>query len=299
MALAKCTNRVDEQGREMIEHGTALFPIACYHDDLTWEGVPWHWHEEFEALVVTRGSAITMTDTMKICLEEGEGCLINTNVLHAQVNQNLGESCRFHSMCFHPRLVGGSAESVYWIKYVSPITENASFRMLPLKNGNPVHKQILEWLEQVWQCCVNEPHHYEIEARNVLSQLFATTEELIAAGTRAAHVHDTIREERMKAMLHYINHNLESELKVSDIAGAANVSESECLRSFRRLTGVPPMRYVQQLRMQKAAEMLVNTTLTVTDIAAACGYFDLSYFTKVFKTSCNMSPTAYRDHKRN
>lgn len=297
MALAMCTNRVDEQGREMIEHGTALFPLACYHDDLTWEGVPWHWHEEFEALIVTRGSATAMTDSGRTFLEEGEGCLINANVLHAQVNQHPGKICRFHSMCFHPRLVGGSGESVYWTKYVSPVTENAAFRMLPLKKTFAEHRQLLEWLEQVWQCCVNETQNYEIETRHILSLLFARTKELLPVRA-AGHAHDVIREERMKAMLQFINQNLEEELKVSDIARAANVSESECLRSFRRLTGVPPMRYVQQLRMQKAAEMLTNTELTVTEIAAACGFADLSYFTKVFKSSCNTTPTDYRNNRR-
>ena len=294
MALSQCMNREDEQGREMIEHGTALFPLACYYDDLTRDRVPWHWHEEVEALIVNRGSAISLADSMQIILEEGEGCLINGNVLHAQINLHPGEICRFHSMCFHPRLVGGSAESVFWSKYISPVIDNSAFKMISLKKENGVHGQILEWLEQAWQCCVNETPDYEIEARHALSLLIARTGELLPAGQKSVHLHDTIREERMKTMLQFIHHNLEGELKVIDIARAANVSESECLRSFRRLTGVPPMKYVQQLRMQKASEMLRNTDLSVSDIAAACGFGDLSYFTRVFRNNCKMTPSAYR-----
>lgn len=46
MALSLCRTTVDDSARELMEHGTAAFPIACYHDDLQAEPVPWHWHEE-------------------------------------------------------------------------------------------------------------------------------------------------------------------------------------------------------------------------------------------------------------
>ena len=55
MALSLCRTTVDDSARELMEHGTAAFPIACYHDDLQAEPVPWHWHEELEVLVVSEG----------------------------------------------------------------------------------------------------------------------------------------------------------------------------------------------------------------------------------------------------
>lgn len=57
MALANCTTIAGADGRELKEHGLAFFPIAGYYDDLRLEAVPWHWHEELEAAVVTEGMA--------------------------------------------------------------------------------------------------------------------------------------------------------------------------------------------------------------------------------------------------
>ena len=54
MALSLCRTTVDDSARELMEHGTAAFPIACYHDDLQAEPVPWHWHEELEVLSSAR-----------------------------------------------------------------------------------------------------------------------------------------------------------------------------------------------------------------------------------------------------
>ena len=54
MALSECISVVDEQGRELLAHGTALFPVACYHDNLEELAVPWHWHDEIETTVVAQ-----------------------------------------------------------------------------------------------------------------------------------------------------------------------------------------------------------------------------------------------------
>ena len=62
MALTACNIRTSPQGRELKLHGTALFPVACYYDDLTTESLPWHWHDELEALIVVesgRGKAFS------------------------------------------------------------------------------------------------------------------------------------------------------------------------------------------------------------------------------------------------
>ena len=45
----------DAEGRELVQHGSALFPIACYAEDLASYSVAWHWHEEFEYILTIQG----------------------------------------------------------------------------------------------------------------------------------------------------------------------------------------------------------------------------------------------------
>ena len=59
MALSACNTETDSAGRELTVHGTAAFPIACYHDDLEAAPVPWHWHEELELLIASEGGVPT------------------------------------------------------------------------------------------------------------------------------------------------------------------------------------------------------------------------------------------------
>lgn len=56
MALSTCLPvSTNETGKELIDHGSSIFPVACYHDNLRETPVSWHWHEELEALVVEKG----------------------------------------------------------------------------------------------------------------------------------------------------------------------------------------------------------------------------------------------------
>ena len=81
MALSLCRTTVDDSARELMEHGTAAFPIACYHDDLQAEPVPWHWHEELEVLVVSEGMILATAGGEKFRLGKGEGLFINAGAV--------------------------------------------------------------------------------------------------------------------------------------------------------------------------------------------------------------------------
>ena len=59
---------------------------------------------------------------------------------------------------------------------------------------------------------------------------------------------------------------------------SAAISESECRRYFGATIGATPGRYVRQLRLQKAAELLPRTDERIADVGAQCGFADVSYW---------------------
>lgn len=50
--------KANAQGEELYGHGTAGFPCGCYYNDPLVAEVPWHWHEEYEVVVVTYGELL-------------------------------------------------------------------------------------------------------------------------------------------------------------------------------------------------------------------------------------------------
>ena len=217
MALSECNVIIDEAGRELLEHGTLAFPIACYHDDLAAMPVPWHWHEELEAAIVTEGSAIVTSDSHKYVITAGNGFFINKSVLHAAWNADTS-SCRFHSLVFHPRLVGGSMESVFWQNYINPIQDDPALQSILLEQQISWQKSALDAIETAWQNCLKEPPGYEFLVRDALSRfiyLLASHKESAETVPSSQDVRYSIR---IKQMLQYIQEHCSEDLTIRQIA---------------------------------------------------------------------------------
>ena len=61
MAVQVCNNVVaSSAGRELAQHGSPMFPIACYAEDMTADSVAWHWHEEFEYILSEKACCMWM-----------------------------------------------------------------------------------------------------------------------------------------------------------------------------------------------------------------------------------------------
>lgn len=293
MALSECITKVNEQGKELLEHGSAFFPVACYHDDLLLEEVIWHWHEELELILVTEGSALVSVGTEKYTVEEGCGMFINTGVLHA-VHAVSTESCRLHSIVFHPRLVGGSMDSIYWQKYLNPLLSDSRQSAVYYDSSIEWHKESLKALELAWQTCVYEKDGYEFAAREELSKIIFLLADHHTVMKRGISDKNIRNAERMKRMLQYIHEHYTEEITTLQIAESAMISTSECLRCFHAMIGITPIQYVKQYRIQCAAELLTSTSMKIVDIGIQCGFQDMSYFAKIFREMRGCTPQQYR-----
>jgi transcriptional regulator GlxA family with amidase domain len=84
-------------------------------------------------------------------------------------------------------------------------------------------------------------------------------------------------------------------LDVPALAAAARLSPAHFSREFRRAFGETPHRYLLTRRLERAAELLRNTDLSVTEICLAVGLRSLGSFTTSFGRAFGLSPAAYRD----
>ena len=293
MALAECNTIVDASGRELIQHGKPAFPIACYEDDFRITDVPWHWHEEWEAVLITEGSCLVAAGNQKAMLRAGEGFFIHSGVLHGCWDtENSG--CRFHSLVFHPRLVGGSLDSVFHQQFVQPLLDHDRPEMIVWNPCIPWQKEALEATEAAWQHCVREEEGFPFRVRNELSRLVFLLHSHLSPAERTVSSAQLRNAQRIKTMLSWIHAHFSQELDTASIAASASISESECLRCFRSTIGTTPIQYLKQYRLQQAAKLLTETPQKVSDIAVSCGFQDMSYFTKAFREQMGATPTQYR-----
>ena len=84
------------------------------------------------------------------------------------------------------------------------------------------------------------------------------------------------------------------ELDVDAMAGIAAVSPAHLIRTFRRVFGETPHRYLQRRRVERAMFLLRSTDRSVTDVCFAVGFGSLGTFSRTFREIVGESPTVYR-----
>lgn len=97
----------------------------------------------------------------------------------------------------------------------------------------------------------------------------------------------------------YMSANIDTAINLSDIAQATNRSPSHVSRMFRTELGMPPHRYLINLRVDKARRLLEKTSMSIAEIAYECGFAHQEHLTRLFRRQCDTTPAAYRRSKRN
>lgn len=108
---------------------------------------------------------------------------------------------------------------------------------------------------------------------------------LSVKGTGIGRLHKSVR---------YINEHFSEQIKITDLAEMENMCMTTYNLHFKKYVGTPPTKYIIKLRVQMATELLLNSELTIGEIASRCGYNDYNLFTKVFKSEIGSAPTKYR-----
>jgi AraC family transcriptional regulator len=100
---------------------------------------------------------------------------------------------------------------------------------------------------------------------------------------------------RLRRAIEFMHDNYSRELDLEEIASAAYLSEFHFARMFKQIAGVTPHSYLANLRLEKARKLLLETTLSISEIAANVGYQSQSHFTRVFRSVTGVTPRAFRN----
>ncbi|MDG0809031.1 helix-turn-helix domain-containing protein [Cohnella rhizosphaerae] len=90
----------------------------------------------------------------------------------------------------------------------------------------------------------------------------------------------------------------EPDFSLQRIAVQCGLRASQLSTRFQAAYGLSPIRYATSVRLAKAAKLLVETDLTLDDVAERCGYQNAFYFSRVFSKQMNISPSLFRRANR-
>ena len=92
----------------------------------------------------------------------------------------------------------------------------------------------------------------------------------------------------------YLQTHIHESVSLEELAQRFFMSRSYLTRSFRNVTGFSVVEYMTYIRIQKAQQLLRESDRSITEIADLCGFGNITYFEKVFKTTTGHTPVQYR-----
>jgi AraC-like DNA-binding protein len=95
----------------------------------------------------------------------------------------------------------------------------------------------------------------------------------------------------------HVESRYRTSLEVSELAQIACLSESQFRKRFVKLFKIPPSKFINRIRVQTAAKLLLSSDDPIAEIALQCGFCDQSYFTRQFSSFFGVTPKRYRKHQ--
>jgi len=96
-----------------------------------------------------------------------------------------------------------------------------------------------------------------------------------------------------KAILFMRNH-YQTNISIKDICDSIYLSRYHFKRIFKEYTGRTPHRYLMDIRLEKAKELLLSNKNSIEEIARMCGFVNAGHFTVAFKRDTKLTPSEYR-----
>jgi AraC-like DNA-binding protein len=147
--------------------------------------------------------------------------------------------------------------------------------------------------EYLRQCIIETPH-YSRKTLEAYSDLLLIMAEYIEK-------YDLMSENEQglaEVVRRYVDKNLSSKITLADLSWNLHCSTVTLTEHFKKAFGITIMQYVQQRRMALAEQMLLGSNASINEIAVACGFADVEYFSRTFKNIHGISPNRWRRERK-
>lgn len=279
---------------EIIQYDTIGIPLYIKSDHLA--AYPdrralCHWHEDIEFLHIRKGKMYYRINGNRVLLQENDCLMVNARQMHYGYSFQK-QDCSFSCILFHPQLFSGN--QLLSQKYVLPLTGNSRLEFLHIGRQNPLHCEMVEFLETIIELKKQAEPGYEMAIIGIMNLLWSrlVKTSVIASQDSAGSADTDLSIQR--SMVSYICQHYAERVTLADIAAAGNVSRSKCCAVFKYYLQQSPIDFLNHYRLEVSCNLLKKQEWNVTQVAVACGFNHLSYYSKLFYRNYGCTPSEYR-----
>jgi AraC family transcriptional regulator of arabinose operon len=188
--------------------------------------------------------------------------------------------------------------TIYWVHFTGTISEKIYERYsdteLPVLRTIPYDENRVKIFEQIYSILEHNFNDKEMEAANFNLLHFISSFIYHKEGHPEVYNTDAI-----SSSITFMKQHIHETLGIEQLAKQQHVSVSHYSRSFKQKTGLSPINYFNQLKIQKSCQYLYFTDRNIKQIALDLGFEDQYYFSRLFKNVIGISPALYKkQHKK-
>ena len=250
-----------------------------------------HWHDAQEIIIPLETEFHVTVQNVPYCLQPGDILLIPPGELHSidphlpgsrfifllELNffGQLGDFLRTRALLSGPILINARTCPEIYETEISLIMQTAAHYW-----GSGPSRLLF-----IYACLLNFYAHYTDYCTGK-----AISDESAPARTKAG-----ISSEKIVRLLEYLQHHYAENITLEEAARKTALSKFYFTRIFKQQTGQTFYDYLSFLRIQAAEALLKDTSVPVSEVAASCGYANVSSFNRTFRRYRECSPQEYRN----
>jgi len=282
----------------MIESLDGIFETVNYkksttlklYDNVQYEDYPMHWHPALEIIMPVQNGYVMKFSNSTVELREKDICIICPGCIHGISAPTTGRRIIFQPNTTYLRYM---KEVEVLISLLSP------YAVITPEEYPEIHNTLVETLIEIREEYLLGNSYAEVDIYSkFLNMLVLIGKNYTAPKKKESDGTAGTREDYASKFLQicdYINAHCTEDLKLNDVADMSGFSKFYFERLFKQFTGISFYKYVNQKRIARAQELLVEPGNSVTDVALNCGFMSISSFIRMFKLQTGCTPTEYKN----
>jgi AraC-like DNA-binding protein len=267
--------------------------FAVRYFDYDYYPTPWHFHPEYEIVLVTESTGKRFIGDDVRDFKPGDLAFIGPNLPHLYRNDSQyyekQSSLRACSIVIHflERSLGDGFLSL-------PESKPVQLLLSRSRNGLQVTKKT--------QQVVSELMHKICEAHGMkrwmllldILHILSESKDLQAISKTQVQGINAVESHRMNGVLDFVLKNFHREISLQEVASLVNLSENSFSRYFSKRTRKPFISFLNEVRLSHACKLLIENQKSVSLISFECGFGNLSNFNRQFRKVYGTNPLTFR-----
>lgn len=295
--MKKLNSLILEQ-KEDAKHGESFFPMQKYITSLSdqYPVLTTHWHEEAEFTLITKGNGIYHIELTEYPVEPEDLIFVPPLALHsASAPEHQG--LLSETYVFHMNFLGGNSTDICSARYLQPLAHHEMALPSVIKPEHPAYLSLRKIFGQISNLYDGGIPGYELALKALLLQMIFLLLQFQETAP-ASDVSNALHSEKLKNVLDYMELHYMDSIAVSDLAALCYFSEYHFMRFFKKHMNMTCMEYLNNLRLEKAVELLEGDNASILEVSLSVGFHNLSYFHRAFKKKYHMTPGEFLQLKK-